>query len=318
VESTVGRGSTFWFQIPVGVGEPPAGTVNFASLSPDLLSDLRVLVVDDNATNRLMLESQLTGWGMRPDVVEHPVSVVPLMREAATGGHPYALAVLDMCMPEMDGLELARQIFVDPALSTTRLMLLTSSMLMDHQDFAKAGVTEWLTKPVRSSEFYDRLVRLMAPVPTAALPSPVRRPAPPIASESLGRVLIVEDNALNQLVAEGVVTKLGYQVDIVANGAEALDAISAARYAAVLMDCHMPVMDGFAATEEIRRREGGGDRIPIIAMTAGAMAEDREHCLAIGMDDYVSKPVNVGAIRDALARWVPQEASVPAPAAGSR
>jgi PAS domain S-box-containing protein len=318
VESAVGTGSTFWFQIPVGVGEPPAGSVDFASLSPDLLSDLRVIVVDDNATNRLMLESQLTGWGMRPDIVEHPVSVVALMREAATGGQPYALAVLDMCMPEMDGLELARQIFVDPALSTTRLMLLTSSMLMDHQDFAAAGVTEWLTKPVRSSEFYDRLMRLMAPVPAAVLAPPVRRPAPPIASESLGRVLIVEDNALNQLVAEGVVTKLGYQVDIVANGAEALDAISATRYAAVLMDCHMPVMDGFAATEEIRRREDGGDRTAIIAMTAGAMAEDREHCLAIGMDDYVSKPVNVGAIRDALARWVPQEASVAAPAAGSR
>jgi PAS domain S-box-containing protein len=317
VESVVGAGSTFWFQIPVVVGEPLEGLDGSLTVAPDLLHDLRVLVVDDNATNRLMLGTQLTGWGMRPDVVEHPSSVVALMREAAAGGQPYAIAVLDLCMPEVDGLELAEQIFVDPALSRTRCILLTSSMLTDHREFAQAGVTEWLTKPVRSSEFYDRLMRLMAPVAAAVLPAPVRRPAPPIASESLGRVLIVEDNALNQLVAEGVVTKLGYQVDIVANGAEGLNAIAATRYAAVLMDCHMPVLDGFAATQEIRRLEKGGDRIPIIAMTAGAMAEDREHCLAVGMDDYVSKPVNVGAIRDALARWVPQSTSVAAPAAGS-
>jgi CheY-like chemotaxis protein len=118
----------------------------------------------------------------------------------------------------------------------------------------------------------------------------------------LGRVLVVEDNALNQLVAEGVVTKLGYHVDIVHNGAEALNAIARTFYSAVLMDCHMPVMDGFAATEEIRRR-GGDDAIPIIAMTAGAMAEDRDRCLAVGMNDYVSKPVNVSAVSEALARW---------------
>jgi PAS domain S-box-containing protein len=318
VDSDVGAGSTFWFQVPVGVGEPLQGADASLTLTPDLLDDLRVIVVDDNETNRLVLGAQLTGWGMRPEVVERPGSVVALMREAAAGGQPFAIAVLDMCMPEMDGVQLARQIFVDPTLSSTRMILLTSAMLVDRDDFAEAGVTEWLTKPVRSSEFYDRLMRLMSPVQGAALPPPVRRPSPLLASESLGRVLIVEDNALNQLVAEGVVTKLGYQVDIVANGAEGLDAIAATRYAAVLMDCHMPVLDGFAATEEIRRRENDGDRIPIIAMTAGAMAEDREHCLAVGMDDYVSKPVNVGAIRDALARWVPQGAPVAAPAAGSR
>jgi CheY-like chemotaxis protein len=134
----------------------------------------------------------------------------------------------------------------------------------------------------------------------------------------LGRVLVVEDNALNQLVAEGVVTKLGYRVDMVPNGAAALEALAATAYSAVLMDCHMPVMDGFAATREIRRREGAGGRIPIIAMTAGAMAEDRDRCLAVGMDDYVSKPVSLTAVEEALHRWVQKspEAS-PAQAAPS-
>lgn len=305
VDSEIGAGSTFWFQVPLPVGK---AQVCGGSLSHDLLTDLSVLVVDDNATNRLVLQSQLTSWGMRPDLVEHSHLVVQRMRDAAAKGHPYALAVLDMCMPDMDGLELARRISKDPALGSTRLIMLTSTMQIDPQELRAAGIAEWLTKPVRSSELYDRLMRLMAPAAGVAAANQTEHAPRPDAAASLGRVLVVEDNALNQLVAEGVVSKLGYAVDIVANGAEAVDAISTTYYSAVLMDCHMPVMDGFAATEEIRRREAGeGDRLPIIAMTAGAMAEDRDHCLAVGMDDYVSKPVNVAAVNDALARWVRQQ-----------
>lgn len=182
--------------------------------------------------------------------------------------------------------------------------MLTSAFPVDADALREAGIAEWLTKPVRSSELYDRLMRLMA-ANTASLAAPSTAETPhPSEAGSLGRVLVVEDNALNQLVAEGVVSKLGYQVDLVANGVEALEATQNTAYAAVLMDCHMPVMDGFAATREIRRRETSPSRIPIIAMTAGALTEDRDRCLAAGMDDYLPKPVNFTAVEQVLAQWV--------------
>jgi PAS domain S-box-containing protein len=304
VSSEIGAGSTFWFQIPLPVStrEPDAETV----LSQDLLSNLNVLVVDDNATNRQVLKSQLSAWGMHPTMVEHPSSVIPLMRTAAASGSPYPIAVVDCHMPDLDGLQLARLISADPTLADTQLIMLTSTMQISGSELQEAGVKEWITKPVRSSELYDRLMRLMRPL--ASTPVPQRTPlASPPERPSRGRILVVEDNAVNQMVAEGVVTKLGYQVDIVANGAEALEAVTATSYTAVLMDCHMPVMDGFTATREIRTREKNGNRIPIIAMTAGAMSEDRDRCLDAGMDDYVSKPVNVAALQETLTRWIPAE-----------
>ena len=307
VDSEVGAGATFWFQLPLPVPAQPRGTRT--AIPHDLLEGLSVLVVDDNATNRLVLHSQLSAWRMQPDVLEDPTLVVDRMREAATAGRPYAIAVLDMCMPDLDGVDLARMIAADTTLARTQVIVLTSSMQIDTSELRAAGVVEWLTKPVRSSELYDRLMRLMAP-PVAATPR-LPNPRQTNADGPLGRVLVVEDNALNQLVADGVVTKLGYRVDMVPNGAAALHALAATAYSAVLMDCHMPVMDGFAATQEIRRREAGGHRTPIIAMTAGAMAEDRDRCLAVGMDDYVSKPVSLAAVEEVLQRWGQQ----PPPAA---
>jgi PAS domain S-box-containing protein len=304
VDSQVGLGSTFWFHLPLPAGR---SMVSPASVTPELLAGLPVLVVDDNATNRLVLKSQLTAWGLNPDVVDDPHAVLALMRGAAAAGTPYAIAVLDMCMPDMDGLELARMISSDQTLSDTRLIMLTSSMQVDAAVLRQGGVHDCLTKPVRSSMFYDRLMRLMAPAAAETVALLHSQPVQPVDSASRGRVLVVEDNALNQLVAEGVVSKLGYQVDLVANGVEAVNAVSASSYSAVLMDCHMPVMDGFEATGEIRRRQGSSARTPIIAMTAGAMAEDRERCLAAGMDDFVAKPVSVAAVGQALARWVRDE-----------
>ena len=229
VESTPGAGSTFWFRIPLPVAPPTTDPAP----APGFLAGLRVLVVDDNATNRLVLESQLRGWKLQPEAVADARSALVLAREAAAAGEPYDLAVLDLCMPDMDGLELARAITADAELADTELIMLTSTMQVDAAEIAAAGVREWLMKPVRSSEFYDRLVRLMPGEHGAASrPSAATRRRPPQAGRpnqgpSRGRILVVEDNEVNQLVARATVTKLGYEVDVVADGAEAVAATAA-------------------------------------------------------------------------------------------
>jgi CheY-like chemotaxis protein len=271
-----------------------------------------VLVVDDNATNRLILVNQLTVWDMRPDEVSDGHSALARLRAAAAQGQPYSIAVLDHLMPGMDGLDVARRVSADPDLSAARMIMLTSSMLADHSQLADAGVDQWCTKPVRTGVLRDRLIELMSTEPARTGPTgpgPVLDdPWPPVGSR--GRILVVEDNAVNQLVAEGTVTKLGFQVDIVANGAEALAAIAASSYSAVLMDCHMPVMDGFEAARRIRSREEiGARRIPILAMTASVMDEDRNRCLASGMDDYLTKPINLKTLDAMLESWIIGDAS---------
>lgn len=315
IRSVPGEGSTFWFRIPLPVAPPSTHPIPTA----DFLTGMRALVVDDNATNRLVLESQLRGWRLQPHAVSDAKTALALAREAAQRGEPYDLAVLDMCMPETDGLELARAIKADPALAGIELIMLTSTMQINSSAIADAGVREWLMKPVRSSEFYNRLIRLMS---TSAQRPPTERlaamtnaalPARPATGGShqgpvRGCLLVVEDNEVNQLVARSTVAKLGYAVDVVANGAEAVAAVGKMQYDGVLMDCHMPVMDGFEATGIIRRRENGNSRLPIIAMTAGALDGDRERCLAAGMDDYLAKPVDAAELETALARWIPGRA----------
>lgn len=314
LESTPGQGSTFWFRLPLPVAPPSTDPVPAAGF----LAGLRALVVDDNATNRLVLESQLRGWRLQPEAVPDAQTALARARQARAAGEPFHLAVLDLCMPDTDGLELARRIKADPELAGLELIMLTSTMQVDAADIADAGVREWLTKPVRSSEFYNRLVRLMstrnpppAPEPSGGPPVPA-----PASGPHRGRVLVVEDNEVNQLVARATVVKFGYAVDVVSNGAEAVDATEATRYSAVLMDCHMPVMDGFEATRVIRSR-GGMYRLPIIAMTAGALDGDRERCLAAGMDDYLAKPVDAAALEAALARWVPEQVPQPLAVTGA-
>ncbi|WP_354185534.1 response regulator [Arthrobacter sp. UYCu712] len=305
VMSTPDQGSTFWFAIPLPAAPAPA------ILPPDLLTGLRVLVVDDNATNRLVLESQLAGWGMKPDAVTSGREALARSRAEEAAGRPYDIAVLDMCMPHMDGLELAHILSTEGTAVSARMMMLTSTMQVDRAELAAAGVREWLTKPVRSSALFDRLMRLVAAPsaaaagPAAARPGPAQSAAAQHIGPSRGRILVVEDNDVNQLVAQGMVAKLGYQVDVVEDGAQAVAATGKVRYAAVLMDCHMPVMDGFEATGAIRAREGSGRRLPIIAMTAGALDEDRERCTTAGMDDHLSKPVDLAKLEAVLARWIP-------------
>ena len=229
-------------------------------------------------------------------------------------GRPYDVAILDMGMPVMNGLQLAQAIAADPDLRNTRMLILTSAMHVDAPSLRQAGVNHWLTKPVASAALHRQLKLLMAQTPP-----PDRRLVPqtyPIRTQHqpLSRILVVEDNALNQLVAEHVLARLGYQADIVANGVEALAALSHDAYAAVLMDCHMPVMDGYEATREIRQHEDPSGRMPIIAMTASAMAEDRDRALAAGMDDYLSKPIAIQTLSDVLARWTTRQPDAPAAA----
>jgi len=299
-DSEIGAGSTFWFEIPLAVGTSPPGQ-SIPRL--DLLTGLRVLVVDDNVTNRMILTSQLGSWGLRADAAATAPEAVARMHAKADQGEPYDFAVLDMCMPQMDGLQLAAQLSDDAALSGTPIIMLTLTSELDVDLLERAGVTAWLRKPVRSSDLYNKLLKLMAPQLRSGSATRTTPQGPRDSGPTKGRVLVVEDNTMNQLVARGMVTALGYSVDIVGNGAEALTAVLHTSYTVVLMDCHMPVLDGFEATREIRRREMHGDRIPIIAMTAGVLAEDRERCAAAGMDDFLSKPVTLTAVNVALSQW---------------
>ena len=314
MKSVPGQGSTFWFRIPLPVAPPSTDPLPTA----DILTNMRALVVDDNATNRLVLESQLRGWKLQPHAVPDAKTALDSARKAAERGEPFDLAVLDLCMPGTNGLELARAIKADPALASIELIMLTSTMQINGSAIADAGVREWLMKPVRSSEFYNRLIRLMS---TSEQRPPTERLAGRTSSAMRdltgtgpshqrpvrGRLLVVEDNEVNQLVARSTVGKFGYAVDVVANGADAVAAVETTEYDAVLMDCHMPVMDGFEATGIIRSREDGNSRLPIIAMTAGALDGDRERCLAAGMDDYLAKPVDSADLETVLARWVPDK-----------
>ena len=311
--SQLGEGSVFWVAVPVSV-VPADG----AALKPEagaLPAGARVLVVDDNATNRLVLERQLEAWGMDAESVADAAAGLDLLRTGARGGRPFELAVLDFCMPGTNGLELARAIGSDPAIGSTAVVILTSGGQPDRAEFERAGVHEWLSKPVRSSELYDRLARLLGPVQAANGPSAVAADTSPLRG-TRGRILVVEDNEVNQLVAQGIAERLGYQVDIVDDGAAAVEATERGAYAAVLMDCHMPVMDGFTATRNIRARGGVGGAVPIIAMTAGASDEDREQCLAAGMDDYLSKPVVMPRLEALLDRWAGSRTRAPGHSAG--
>ena len=303
VRSRPGEGSTFWFRVRLGRQAPGAVAGPAAATR---LAGRRVLVVDDNATNRQILKQQLAHWGIRATTVESGPKALALLRQSTTTGPGYDLAILDMKMPEMDGLTLAGAIKEEPALSGVRLVLLTSFGQRGHgAEASRIGIAAYLTKPVDEADLHDCLVEVMdegRPVhaPHLVTRHSLRELRPPVAA----RVLVAEDNEVNQKVAVRILEKLGYRVEVADNGQEALQACEGTRYDAVLMDGQMPGMDGYEATRRIREREGKGPRLPIIAMTASAMKGDRERCLEAGMDDYVSKPVTPEDLERALRRWV--------------
>jgi len=309
VQSEPGKGSVFWFT--ACLEKQAAGAAEVLPARTDLRG-LRVLIVDDNATNRFILHEQVAVWHMLTGSVESGPRALELLRGAAERNEPYDLAILDMQMPDMDGLSVARAIKADPRIADTALIMLTS---MGHGDVADdatdAGIAACLSKPARLSELYDWLGKAAA-MRTASQSAIMRmraelltEPVQETVDCSHLRILVAEDNVVNQQVAVGLLEARGYRVDTVVNGLEAVEAVLRKPYDAVFMDCQMPEMDGYTAATEIRKREVGGTRrTPIIALTAHALAGEREKCLAAGMDDYVAKPVRPEDLYAALARWI--------------
>jgi PAS domain S-box-containing protein len=301
VDSEVGRGSTFWFTLAL---ERTVGHSARVAPPTTAMQGVRILVVDDNRTNRLILEQNLKVWGARSQSFETGAEALAGMARAAAAGDPFRVAILDYQMPEMDGLELAEVIRENKDLRESRLVLLTSSARPGDARAARdAGIDAYLTKPVRISDLYECLATLLTPGSADTADLITRHTLAEASAASRGRLLVVDDNPVNQRVALRMLQKMGHRVDVANNGLEALQAISVADYDAVLMDCQMPEMDGFEATAELRRREGTQRHTPVIAVTAGAMMGDEEKCLAAGMDAYVSKPVKAETLGAMVERW---------------
>ncbi|MEI6670104.1 MAG: response regulator [Acidobacteriota bacterium] len=329
VLSEPGRGSEFWFTAAFGV-QPPL-THDTDRPSSDPLRGVRGLIVDDNATSREILTQQLASWQMRPaDAADGPAALAAMVA-AADDQDPFAVAIIDMQMPGMDGEALGRAIKSNPRLAATRMVMLTS---LGHRSATRAeeiGFAARTTKPIRQYELrallslvmVDASEESMRPAGTshgmegaeATVASGGVRARPVMdrtgasaqvdLSTRRARILLAEDNATNQLVALGILKKLGLRADAVGDGAEAVRALETLPYDLVLMDVQMPEVDGLEATRQIRQAEGPQRAVPIIAMTAHAMQGDRERCMAAGMNDYVTKPVSPAALAQALDKWLP-------------
>ncbi len=300
VASVSERGSTFWFTVQVTDPHAPAVDV---PVSRDL-SAKRLLIVEDNPTNRAIFEHHARAWGMTVTTACDGEEALRLLKRAVARGEPFELALVDMKMPRMNGLELVRIIKADAELAALRVIMLTS--LGREGEIAaarRAGVVAYLTKPVRQQELRAAIESSIAKTNVEASAA---RADSPRSVRLAGRVLLAEDNPVNQEVARGMLEALGLAVDIAADGRAALERIAATRYDAILMDCQMPELDGFAATAEIRRGEQSSARVPIVAITANALEGDREICIAAGMDDYLAKPFSGAQLESILMRWLPQ------------
>ncbi len=350
VTSIVGRGSTFWFTTQF---ELQPATIQLPSEQQHHLSGRRILIVDDNATNREILRHQLDMWDLRNENAESGVEALQQLYKAAVWKDPYDLAILDMHMPGMDGITLAKTIKSDSALSAIRLVMLTSAGQYGDVEAARdAGIEAYLSKPVRQSELLNSLITLLtskgAPHSASLPPQQFVRPThdQKPCDHVRPRVLLAEDNPVNQEVARSMLELLDCQVEVVADGQEAVDAVQRTSYDLVFMDCQMPRLTGFEATRLIREREKQSvptlnaerrtmnenqqrqnlsfivhhpslSRLPIIALTANAMEGDQQECLAAGMDDYLSKPFSQEKLRFMIDRWIrssiPRQQSLQAP-----
>ncbi|GEM_PF-2964022 len=324
VTSTPGVGSTFWVRLRLPLSQQ---TENDLSL-PGALEDRRLLLVDRTPLNLDILERQAKGWGMRPALARSGAQALRLLRAAADDGDPFEVALVGAQLPDMDGMALARDIRTSAHLGDTALVLTTASPSPeDRLRCEGAGFAGYLVKPLRS-DVLERLLMMVCTSPPGAvrplvtratvegasggpeqaLPAGRAQGGPPMV---VGHVLVVEDNPLNQRVASGMLESLGYRVDVANDGAEGLRLCASQHYDVVLMDCQMPVMDGFESTRKMRMAEGtGGRHTPVVAMTAHALAGDRARCLEAGMDDYLTKPLKRQALEAMMARWRSEEGSI--------
>jgi PAS domain S-box-containing protein len=310
VSSSARTGSRFWFTASFGRSTMPAPLTSGA----EKLEGLKVLSVDDNETNRLLIDTLLSGWGCRVSEAANGEQALALLRQAQASGDPFTIALLDMAMPGMNGVVLADQIKGDEALCETALVLLTSLGQRDRSDlFRRAGFSWVLTKPIRRTTLQQILISIASgAIAEGADAGSLAGGSATAPTTVKAAILVVEDNQINQMVALKILRKQGYRAEAVANGVEAIKALQTLPFDLVLMDCQMPEMDGFEATERIRKGEAGdaNARLPIVAMTAHAMKGDRERCLASGMNDYLAKPVQPGLLRTTIENWLrPVQAS---------
>jgi two-component system, sensor histidine kinase and response regulator len=300
-ESEPGKGSLFWFTVPLERGDEEDTQAASRPIAP-----LRTLIVDDNQTNRAILEDVLRGWGIPSASAESGPVALEMLREATESGNPFGLVILDLQMPEMDGMEVFRRVCANPAWARTKVVVLSSLNRGPMPDPVLAErLHGQLTKPVRQSELAESLERVL---PGWTAPGFTCHSVPPprwdiTAGGIRPKILVAEDNEVNQLVVLEMLSELGYEADLARDGQEAIEAAQRELYAVILMDCQMPVLDGYQAATRIRELFDGARRIPIVAITAHAMAGERDKAIAAGMDDYLTKPITPHTLREVLNRW---------------
>jgi len=305
VNSEPGKGSTFWFTVKLEKQARVSTDTEVLRTTIDIAGS-RALIVDDNATNREILHYQLLAWKIRNASTSGGEEALKMLLDAAAAGQPFNLVILDMQMPVMDGVMLARAIKAEPSIATTKLIMLSSmSEQLEQDQLRAAGIEACLVKPAKQSCLFNCIADALG-APRANGNAVAESIAAPVDLQK-ARILLAEDNTINQDVALGQLERLGSTADVVSNGKEAFEAVTRKTYDIVLMDCMMPEMDGYEATKKIRELEcrniNNRQRLHIIAMTANAMMGDREKCMAAGMDDYVSKPVQLADLRRAIEKW---------------
>ncbi|MCX5873911.1 MAG: response regulator, partial [Deltaproteobacteria bacterium] len=293
VQSEMGKGSVFHFMVRLSLSAEPVS--KSIPLDVSILKGVNVLVVDDNATNRRILEESLRAWGMKTTSVDGGKAALEEMKKGESTGSPFAIVLVDYMMPGMDGFELAIKIKADPSIANSTMIMLTSAgQRGDAARCLELGISAYLLKPINQQQLLETICgSLQKNAVTKTKPSLLTRHSIRESKRSLN-ILLAEDNLINQKLAVSLIQRMGHKVSIAQNGRQALEAIEREKFDVILMDVQMPEMDGLEATQAIRTRESliGRPRIPIIAMTAYAMAGDRDRCLEAGMDGYVSKPIN--------------------------
>ncbi len=306
VESTPGEGSNFWFTLPAPPASPDFVSDHFVPLTA--LQGLRILFVDDSRDFTHMMLEQATAWGMQAEAAPDGEQALALMEAAVWSGRPFDIVTLDMRMPGLDGLEVARRMSANPKLAPTRRILLTAMRVFpDRAALARGGLSLVLQKPTSASVLRDALLKLLGCKEQYSSASDRRNEPGAVRHWLAGKhVLVAEDNAVNQMVIAGMLKKLGLTCDLAAHGRDALRLYDGRpeAYQLVLMDCEMPEMDGYETTQAIREREArlGRARVPIVALTAHALKEQQQRCLAIGMDDYLTKPLELERLKQLLVR----------------